>query len=1648
MTTHELKVQRSICQSGETASVPCVVVSNRERFNTHTDKTRFQNVSGHGKLHSEPSAQHIHSKKESEAAATSSPSLHITGQQKSSRDVQIRQIILLQSKKDSNKTSKDQKESARFTTVISISLLTKRNKKDTTEDTEETLPVEIDFDGAKKKTANQHHTERRDLISPTCNKSCGELLKVGDGPKAPFDEDSISTLQNQHGLNIPNQRRDTGIQHNISLYEHLQTVHSDTHKHSTEPAFEIQTEFSKCSVPNKESGASDIHRENTPTTPQYHNNLTSLGEDSGLKVLNQILSFHATHSGSTPEPEPRLINPASDMLTSALASVLSPPCSGHLRRPKQGGSELEHEPQNCGQNVNLSTLSHQDRQQQLFIATRRQPAEHVLQAPNDDDMQFTAGTSNNSPDWQKENNSPNVTTAIQSKRPILKCSSVDTYRGMMYNNTELHCSATSLHTGQVLKFPHSEESRGYKMSKTEDQNKPFKSLSSKPTTSSLLLSLRRSNLRRSNAEPRQMESQITKSVRSLTLPNRSVLKNAQSYTLSVTPDDHTGETLVSYPFLDTHSKTEGISDTNHLSFSPRIKKIVALRTPLLLNKRETDQRLKRPEGSVARAEEKPFSPSTTTSSQPGIVKAQQHSHLVLLRKYFNTENSDPVEPSTINKTKLHNPITTISPKEKTNVNLDYPQTVRNVASQSTQNIPDSNSTSMRTFTDRLNSSPSKENSPVDGNNTTIGRQIYLDSKKHSGSSQSSMDLSSPLSPSRPIRGICIPSIYSYLRESSPNVSTPNSPSTPSSHLQRVVTSSSPKQDKAIIPNGDREPLPSRFSFDLSPIEPNVEASKRGSHGTSALKTPAQSLPPDFGRRSVPRLSTSPYSTLISSRPALNSTLQALSSPPKRHDRSTSDTATVRVGRIKGDQSSSPSMYTSITRRPKEQLTPPDKEQRTENSVHAYTCALDNHRPAQPCLSQTAPVASFVLESSSPNIIPHPRLQQENDGSMALQFDKGNAYPKRRSQKETYLLSNKLTTKSQTPLIAEKETTTLHTHERLQEIQSPNSKKALFALRVKKDIVTLDPMTYKEVVPPQYLKTKRNSPVFKTSSRIDQMLNRLKMTFSVKHSESTLETVTKKSGNATQQPSHTETWGKNMTVEKLSPGIQWEPPTSSLTTDKAPCPSSESLSPVTLKKSWNIQNAVQQHRCIDDKNCSGIQWELPTSSLTTDKAPCPSSESLSPVTLKKSENSLNVNHRNRCKNDKKCYGIQWEPPNSALTTDKASFPSMESMSPLTLIQSENTLNVDQQNQCKDVKKGSGIQWESPNSALTTNKASFPSLKSLSPLTLIKSENTLNVDQQKWFKDEKKCSWSQWEHPNSSLTMDEALPYLDYMSLLKLSQKRCSDENGNQSSSSSYSPHTLKPHGMNRSASLPHYKKSSVGRSSPFYLFDFDSEDIQNENVFYSPASKQSNLLCESDNIPQLSTTKRTVQQNLMGSRLSSSSADLKYGLENGRSFSVSSVFSSRPSGPKRISTSSISDLSSLDDFGSKGSYTKSDSPINNSNSPSYGAKYVTGIQTQPGCTLSDDHFWNPDKQEISSGFWDDADPTPPPSPPFSPSSRRVSQAPANSSPIRTTPDNLSPRGILPSRSYTTNLTVFEESSSDTTTDDEYYLDDGDEEETEL
>ncbi|XP_068438135.1 serine-rich adhesin for platelets [Clinocottus analis] len=312
----------------------------------------------------------------------------------------------------------------------------------------------------------------------------------------------------------------------------------------------------------------------------------------------------------------------------------------------------------------------------------------------------------------------------------------------------------------------------------------------------------------------------------------------------------------------------------------------------------------------------------------------------------------------------------------------------------------------------------------------------------------------------------------------------------------------------------------------------------------------------------------------------------------------------------------------------------------------------------------------------------------------------------------------------------------------------------------------------------------------------------------------------------------------------------------------------------------------------------------------------------------------------------------------------------------------------------------------------------------------------------------------------------------------------------------------------------FRKSTSSPRSPFSPFSslspvsqFTSMDVTDDSVFYSPKlQRQRESLSPGEpgegmrlggsRRSRASTGPPSPSPGRDTERLASSYADLKYGIEPGRSFSVSSVLSSRPSGPGRISTGSrfmsVGDLTDsalacrdtrkdldqwsitpdwtteydrqhskdhrLSFFPSDPGKMRSRSlprsltrRLANSSSKVFASPPVTTTTSKSA------RLWSP----TCHFAWDtEGPPTPPPTPPLSPVSRRMSKPPSLSSPtFPSSPgasqqvDNLSPRGLLPSRGYVSSLSTFEESSdssSDTTTDDEYYLetDEDKEKETEL
>nr|XP_061821638.1 uncharacterized protein zmp:0000000991 [Nerophis lumbriciformis] len=297
----------------------------------------------------------------------------------------------------------------------------------------------------------------------------------------------------------------------------------------------------------------------------------------------------------------------------------------------------------------------------------------------------------------------------------------------------------------------------------------------------------------------------------------------------------------------------------------------------------------------------------------------------------------------------------------------------------------------------------------------------------------------------------------------------------------------------------------------------------------------------------------------------------------------------------------------------------------------------------------------------------------------------------------------------------------------------------------------------------------------------------------------------------------------------------------------------------------------------------------------------------------------------------------------------------------------------------------------------------------------------------------------------------------------------------------------------------FRKSTSSPKSPFSplsslspLLPYSSPDVVDDSVFYSPklqnrmeslspGEPREGISLASSRKSQVSTGRPSGGPMQSKEQLTSCYADLKYGIEPGRSFSVSSVLSSRSSRPGRISTGprfmSVGDLSEPEStYGGADEDLNSWLSIKSNRRPKSNylmqyyflseagkdrsrslprsltsrlAQWSSGVPVCPPAASTaskSPHLWG--DMNTSHFDWDlVSPPTPPLTPPLSPHTRRMSKPPSVSSPNFPSPpleplDNLSPRGHLPSRGYISSLSsTFEESSdsnSDTTTDDEYYL----------
>lgn len=303
------------------------------------------------------------------------------------------------------------------------------------------------------------------------------------------------------------------------------------------------------------------------------------------------------------------------------------------------------------------------------------------------------------------------------------------------------------------------------------------------------------------------------------------------------------------------------------------------------------------------------------------------------------------------------------------------------------------------------------------------------------------------------------------------------------------------------------------------------------------------------------------------------------------------------------------------------------------------------------------------------------------------------------------------------------------------------------------------------------------------------------------------------------------------------------------------------------------------------------------------------------------------------------------------------------------------------------------------------------------------------------------------------------------------------------------------------------KSTPSPRSPFSPFSslspvssIPSPDVT-DDVFYSPKParrREPSSPCEPGEGFSLTASRRSrastgppsLSLSPENEYWASSCADLKYGIEPGRSFSVSSVLSCRPSRHGRISTGSrVMSVGSLCESALTYAGTHQDLDLDlecdgplwamgstwgmRKGFQMYCSKDSTKVRSRslprsltrclsswtsgvsppsPGGALTARPVPLVDPDLGGSRFpWDaEGPPTPPPTPP--PSPRCMSKPPSPSTPESPQQWDGLCRGHLPSRGHKSSLGTFDESSdssSETTTDDEYYLETGEEEkETEL
>ncbi|XP_060718122.1 uncharacterized protein zmp:0000000991 [Tachysurus vachellii] len=1371
-----------------------------------------------------------------------------------------------------------------------------------------------------------------DFLVNTLRESTGKATKDEDASESKT-EVTVYSRESLGQHDVSGHRSSDGIQPGLALCDQPEKNCTQGQSASGESVTELR-------VTEKESlerqpGVND-HLGKNAEGKLSHSNLIPFTGDTGSKVdsdcqdctcspINQALllpSFPDSHCGNNLKSD--LISSTAAMFSSTLVSVLAPHWSGRFRRHKRVFSDV-------GPDI---ALSQNEQQQRCPLQQLQAQGEPLKDFSNR--YRGSAPTTKSSVEWQNES----FSRLSESNKQFLKTRSLRMNRHAANQSTEFgNPMHASMDSGDLSSSAMSLQLSDYRRTtKSAVQGEHFpSSLRSRPTTSTLLLSSRRSSSRKPSSDSFHMEKQSSASVSPLHLPSKSILRTSQAQPNAGSPNDIAKEKLVTKTFLasqDTHKPKPSFPKWGETDSSRNQRYVITGdfdRNPPATNN-TTRERLfsnystrfnqaetlgsAQDHGPVdwSRYEDKNLQNSNIPERSDCFSPKEkicrfvfpQNSDRMLERQMgetsvTSTSINNMINSSTIDKTSTINgttsprttrsiitsPFASLSPSSQAHTDQN------NIQNSSISGKPASspvNTIRTRTFTDTLSLSPRKDSS-VEG---TSPSQLWSTSLNSKGWSEVSK--LSPLSPSEfKLRSICTPSIYRYLRETSPPKNTEaslalSSPTTQTSSLKQI-------QEE------DKNSRKLRFNFDVNSPESRDPGLKPD---PSSIVAP-QSLPPDTGRRSC--ISKSPYATLISSRAAA---VNGLPSPPVMHQHSGSfsyssspvDDTSPKVEKR---------CYTSVLRDRLSQRTSPVREPMGSSDIQLTE---NTHSSCQDGIAESSMNAktNFSIPDTT-----HPK-QTDSDRWNSQQ------------------LSMPLDSSPVNEVVQKGEVTEiLQTSGTVQASQSPKSKRSFFSSRNKKDNVLASSLSAeKEGLAEKKAETKG----LKSNNKVDQVLNRLRITFGGRVSEDRDTTSRRKTKK--EESSNVKAY-ESIIKEKESDDL----------TFKRQTKSEELLENKVSERSRNLNR-------MDDL----------TVRTQTKPEECPERGQKLVQT-----DGLTVRRKTK---------------NKTLLDD---------------MPYESKRNVEQ----RLAERQTLTPPNSPNGQIKSCNFSGHNLGFICE----KQDNLPNMD--------------------------------EHESLMEESRSRFLGR--------PLSPNWPTPENISWYATLPSGKRSRLGQSRKLSPFEYSLEGEQNDNVFFSSVLREdrnSTSPAETENVVQPDNIVKTGEQTSTGVVLSSPCADLKYGLQRGRSVSVSSVVSGRPSGPGRISTgsrqSSVSDLSSLDSYVTKSWHSSVNSPAGSPENDAIASVGHTSYKGAPGWPPSEGRLRSPDNLDVISFSWDmETDPTPPHSPPHT---RRISSSSSASN--RNSPDNLSPRGFLPSRNYKSTLSAFEESDSETTTDDEYYLnsDDDDEKETEV